>query len=130
MISAKKGIITGCILALLACGCNNSNQEQPEKFPVDNAQPPVANSNALFQANCASCHDPNKDKTGPALAGALQRWDNDSARIKAFIRNPSKMIADRDPYAVKLYEKWNKTSMTAFPNFTEEELNSLLSMMK
>lgn len=36
----------------------------------------------LFQQNCASCHKPDKDMTGPALKGARQRWiDNPLRKI-------------------------------------------------
>jgi len=38
-------------------------------FTQANAQ----DGKALFQANCASCHNPIKDATGPALQGITGR---------------------------------------------------------
>ena len=31
----------------------------------------------LFKLNCASCHHPVKESTGPSLQGAKQRWEDD-----------------------------------------------------
>ena len=39
---------------------------------------------AIFMADCASCHNPIKDAVGPALQGALARWDDDRNGIKSF----------------------------------------------
>ena len=80
----------------------------------------------LFVNNCLVCHSIEKDKTGPALAGVIERWDNDTARVKAFIHNPAKMIAERDKRAVEIYEKWNHTQMTPFPNLTDKQLDAIL----
>src|SRR3954467_2071053 len=45
-----------------------------------------ANGQALFSANCASCHAVNKELTGPALAGVEGRW-GDKKKLHAWIRN-------------------------------------------
>ena len=37
-------------------------------------EPDLALGEKLFKQNCASCHFPDKDMTGPALKGARQRW--------------------------------------------------------
>ena len=34
-----------------------------------------AEGKALFKSNCASCHNPTADGTGPALKGVTARWD-------------------------------------------------------
>ena len=33
----------------------------------------------LFTGNCASCHFPDKDMTGPSLKGARERWIENSS---------------------------------------------------
>ncbi len=40
------------------------------------AQPTVESGKTLFRNYCATCHDKTmvKDATGPALAGAEERW--------------------------------------------------------
>ncbi len=72
----------------------------------------AAEGEALFKANCASCHKINKDFTGPALQGWKDRvpagdwiykWISNSAELR-----------ETEPYAKALFAKWNKTQMTAF----------------
>ncbi|NOQ70588.1 MAG: hypothetical protein GQ574_01220 [Crocinitomix sp.] len=55
----------------------------------------------LFEMNCASCHFPDKDMTGPALKGSRKRWiDNSSEEnFYAFIKNSPAAIESGDPYA-------------------------------
>ena len=78
----------------------------------------------LFKANCANCHKPDKDYTGPALKGVralapTQDW------VYKWIANPSGMIAS-DAYAKALFEKWKPTVMTAFPQLKKEEIDAIL----
>lgn len=67
----------------------------------------------LFQQNCASCHKPDKDMTGPGLKGARQRWIDNSTEdnFYAWVRNSGNVIASGDSYAKGLLAKW-KTAMT------------------
>lgn len=82
----------------------------------------------IFKGNCASCHNKNmKDPlTGPALGGVQGRW-SDQKKLYAWIRNSSAVIASGDAYANELYNKWNKSQMTAFPNLKDEEIESVLT---
>lgn len=69
---------------------------------------------ALFMANCASCHNPVKDATGPALKGAQDRWET-KERLHAWVRNSQAVIKSGDKYANDLFVKWGKVAMTSFP---------------
>ena len=82
---------------------------------------------ALFRNNCASCHNKSMkdDMTGPALGGVEERWESEEL-LYAWIRNSTAVIATGDAYAVGLYNEWNKSVMTAFPNLTDDEIASLL----
>ena len=80
---------------------------------------------ALFQANCASCHNPLKDATGPALKGVTGRVPN-KEWIYKWIKNSAAVIASGDKYANDLYNKWNKTAMTAFPGLSNEEIDAIV----
>ena len=80
---------------------------------------------ALFMSNCASCHNPLKDATGPALQNIdktfpSKQWGYD------WIHNSSKLIAAGDKNAVEIYNKFNKTQMTAFPQLSTEEIDAIL----
>jgi len=82
----------------------------------------------LFKQNCASCHFPDKDMTGPALKGARQRWiDNSSEEnFYAWVKNSGNVIASGDAYANQLYATWNKTAMTA-QNLTNEQIDAVFA---
>jgi mono/diheme cytochrome c family protein len=88
-----------------------------------------ANGQALFSANCASCHAPHKDLTGPALAGVEERW-GDKKRLHAWIHNNQAFLKTGDKYANELYVKWNKTQMNLFPNLTDPEIDAILGYIK
>lgn len=83
---------------------------------------------ALFKANCGSCHNKNMidDMTGPALGGINERWEGREELLYQWIRNSQAVIASGDSYAVSLYNQYNKSVMTAFPNLTDDEVNALL----
>lgn len=78
----------------------------------------------LFKANCASCHKIDKDFTGPALKGAVQRW-GDKKLMYDFIRNSSAVIRE-NAYARQLFEKWNRTMMTPF-DLTDAQIDAIIN---
>ena len=79
----------------------------------------------LFK-NCAGCHKPTKDFTGPPLAGCRERSPDKDWPYR-FTRNPALMITRGDAYASQLYRKWKGSGlMTSFPNLTREEVNAIL----
>ena len=82
----------------------------------------------LFKNNCAQCHNKNmKSKsTGPALGGVQERWE-DQGLLYDWIRNSQAVIASGDEYAVSLFNKYNKSVMTSFPQLTDEDIDALLA---
>lgn len=80
---------------------------------------------AIFQANCASCHNPIKDATGPALQGVDKRVPS-KEWIYNWVHNSAKVISSGDKYANDLYNKWNKTAMTAFPQLSNAEIDAVV----
>nr|WP_246197641.1 c-type cytochrome [Chitinophaga agrisoli] len=83
-----------------------------------------AKGKALFQANCASCHNVHKQLTGPALKGVEDRW-SDKKLLHQWIHNSSSVIASGDPYANALFKQFNQV-MPAFPAFTDEDIDNIL----
>ena len=81
---------------------------------------------ALFSANCASCHAPHKKLTGPALAGVESRWSS-KENLYSWIRNSSAYLKTGDPYAVNLYNEYNKIAMNAFPTLKDAEIDAILT---
>ena len=94
---------------------------------IPESQEAVAAGAALFKNNCQQCHSIHEVVVGPALQNVHQRRDVDW--LKAFIRNSQKVIASGDPYAVNLYNKFNKTQMPAF-NFKDEDILAMLAYIK
>jgi cytochrome c2 len=89
----------------------------------------AADGEALFKANCASCHKPDKDFTGPALKGARDR-EPSKTWVYEWIHNSSAVIESGDKYATELYAKWNKTQMTKFPQLKNDEIDAILDYVE
>ena len=91
---------------------------------------PVAGK-ALYNANCAACHKLDKKMTGPALRNVEQRLADeeglDKAWLSAWIRNSAGMIKSGDAYANKIYNEYNKTAMTAFPQLSDADIDNILA---
>jgi mono/diheme cytochrome c family protein len=80
---------------------------------------------ALFQANCASCHNPVKALTGPALKGVTERVP-DSKLLHSWIRNNQAVLASGNKYFNDLYASYNKTAMNLFTTLTDPEIDAIL----
>ncbi|AUC83758.1 c-type cytochrome [Lacinutrix sp. Bg11-31] len=91
----------------------------------------VAAGKALFNANCASCHKLDKKMTGPALRNVENRLAEDEgldkAWIYAWIKNSAGMVKSGDAYANKIYNEYNGTAMTAFPQLADADLDNILA---
>lgn len=80
----------------------------------------------IFRQNCTSCHAIGKDATGPGLRGVGRRYTADW--LRKWIANSGKMIAEGDPQAVQLYNKWH-TTMTCFP-YEKVYMDKLVDYLK
>ena len=82
----------------------------------------AADGEALFKANCASCHKPLEDYTGPMLQGARGREPSPDWAIK-WVNNVNTML-ETDAYAKGLLAKYG-AKMTQF-KLKEDEIKSIL----
>lgn len=86
---------------------------------------------SLFNANCAACHQLDKKMTGPALrnveARLIETEGLDRVWLNSWIRNSSAMIKSGDAYANKIYAEYNGSAMTAFPQFSDEDIDNILA---
>jgi mono/diheme cytochrome c family protein len=83
-----------------------------------------SNGEALFKANCASCHKPDKQYVGPALKGARDREPSKGWHYE-WIRNAASM-AMTDPYAKKLKDQMGGVVMTSFPDLSNADIDAIL----
>lgn len=81
----------------------------------------------LFKAQCTSCHAVNKQVVGPALAKVYERRDADW--LRSWIKNSQAVIKSGDPYAVELFNKYNKSVMTSF-NLSDKQIDNILTYIK
>lgn len=75
---------------------------------VDQAQ--YDNGEKLFKANCAACHKPDKDMTGPMLKGSKALWEG-KGDIHEWVKNSQGYIKSGNEYAKQLFEDHNKIVM-------------------
>jgi len=89
------------------------------------------NGKKLFNTNCASCHKLDKKMTGPALRNVETRLAEeqglDRVWLNAWIRNSAALIKEGHPYAVKIWNEYNQTAMTAFPQLTDQDISDILA---
>ena len=81
---------------------------------------------ALFMGKCASCHNPLKEGTGPALAGLEDRhkWADHNELLK-WVQNPAAYMAT-DPYTQGLKAKYG-TIMSGSPDLTIKDIDAIVT---
>ncbi len=84
---------------------------------------------ALFAANCASCHQVNKRLVGPALAGVESRgpW-GDRKQLHAWVHNPAGFMKT-DGYTAGLFKEYN-VMMQAFPGLPDKDIDAIIDYVK
>ena len=80
---------------------------------------------AIFKQKCTSCHAIDRQVVGPALKGVTERHDN--AWLVKWIKNSQALVAAGDPAAVKLFNEYNKSVMTPFPELSNDDINNILA---
>ena len=79
----------------------------------------------LFNANCAACHKLNKRAVGPALKGASAKYDKEW--LYSWIKNSTAMVKSGDAQAVAIYEEYNKSVMTSFPQLSNNDIDNIIA---
>ncbi|MFM2135507.1 MAG: hypothetical protein RL021_907 [Bacteroidota bacterium] len=87
----------------------------------------VQDGEALFKAQCASCHAVKEKLIGPALKGIETRRPEEW--LLKWIKNSSAVIKSGDEYANKIYNEYNKTQMPSFA-LKDDEIKSILAYVK
>ncbi|MBN3521245.1 PQQ-dependent sugar dehydrogenase [Algoriphagus lutimaris] len=111
------------ILATLSC---TSTNEEEFGATISQDVDQIKAGKVLFDQNCSTCHNFNENAIGPNLSGLTRQVETDW--IKRFIKNPSEFFKAKDERAERLLAIY-KNEMPAFPNFSESDLNSILSYL-
>ena len=85
----------------------------------------IQEGKALFNTNCAACHQLNRKAVGPALRGVTEKYDKEW--LYSWIKNGTQMIKDGDPQAVAIWEEYNRAVMTNYPQFSNEQIDNILA---
>ena len=104
--------------------CSYNIAEAQEISSVDNTAA-VQAGKKLFNANCAACHKLNKRAVGPALKGVSAKYDKEW--LYSWIKNSTAMVKSGDAQAVAIYEEYNKSVMTSFPQLSNEDIDNILA---
>lgn len=78
----------------------------------------------LFKSLCASCHKLDRKLVGPMLGGVEERRENDW--LLAWIKNNAAFRASGDRDAIAIYEEYNGSAMSAFPQLSDQQVNDIL----
>ena len=90
-----------------------------------------AKGKTLFNTNCASCHQLDRKMTGPALRNVESRLEEEQGLdrnwLNKWIRNSAGMVKSGDAYANQIYNEYNGTAMTAFPQLSDQDISDILA---
>lgn len=101
----------------------------PSKNKIIEFSEAAIKGKTLFAQNCSQCHATTDAVVmGPGLKGIQERrtvpW------LRDWIRNSAKVIASGDKYAVELFNKYNKTPMSPFSGFKDEDIDAILKYIE
>jgi mono/diheme cytochrome c family protein len=113
------------LLALFLFGSMDANAVNPD---VSDSEDAIKAGQALFNANCKSCHKLDQRYTGPALRGVTERRELDWT-IR-FITNSQQVIQSGDAAAVALYREYNNIVMPAMDFLSTDQIMNLLSYIE
>jgi cytochrome c len=85
----------------------------------------VAAGKALFDINCTACHEPYKDKIGPALVGVTSRRTPEW--IMNMMLNPEEMVKT-DPICLGLLARYN--AVMANQRLKQDESRKILEFLR
>lgn len=113
------------LLAFFLLGGMDAYAVNPD---VSDSEDAVKAGQALFNANCKTCHKLDQRYTGPALRGVTERRELDWA--KRFIVNSQLLIQSGDAAAVALYREYNNIVMPSHEFLSDDDVMNLLSYIE
>jgi len=119
--SALKSLLLSVVLAF------SSLTSFSQEIPTDEAS--ISAGKQLFDTNCRTCHRVQERLIGPPLAGVYDRAPS-LQWIVDFVHNSSAVIASGDPYAVNLFNEYNRVAMTPFTSLSSDDVMNILAYVK
>jgi len=82
----------------------------------------------IFESRCAACHTIGKGKlVGPDLAGVTSRREENW--LKRQIKEPDKLLAEKDPIAMQLLQEANNVAMVPL-GLSDAEVVAVIAYLK
>jgi hypothetical protein len=108
------------------CGVRS---EFPSHYLARNDSINMETGKSLFRNLCAMCHNKTmtEDMTGPALEGALKRFDGDTLKFFRYVKNQEEYLqTEKDKRMIALNKEWWGMSKPTNEDLTLNELKSIL----
>jgi protein SCO1/2 len=101
----------------------------PQSVSYAEAQrlPNLSRGEDLYRSRCDSCHSlGTEDGLGPGLAGVTEKRDR--VWLARWLKAPDRMLAEKDPIATQLFDRYNKLPM---PNLrlSNADVEALITYM-
>ncbi len=120
----KKVIHPNSITRILGIGLALLLAFTTTAFAQDQQGDPAAGK-SLFNTYCAACHHLDRKMTGPALRGVGDK--HDSEWLHSWIKNSQALIKSGDAEANKLWDEYQPSVMTAFPQLSTEDIDNIIA---
>lgn len=104
-----------------------ATSEQQASYAKAEQLPKISLAEDLFRSRCDSCHSLGaEDSLGPGLQNVTKRRTR--TWLSLWLKAPDQMLAEKDPIAIELFNRYNKLSM---PNLrlTDAEVETLIKYM-
>ena len=88
----------------------------------------AAEGEKLFNANCTACHAINDKVVGPALKDVIEA--EDEAWMIKWIKNSQSLVKAGDPAAVKIFNEYNQSIKSSFPQFSDDDVKNIIAYVK
>ncbi len=119
------GFLAMCIEEWMAA---DPNAHAPVRSYAEAPRPRRVPGEDLFRTRCAACHTVGRgDQLGPDLAGVTARRDR--RWLGRWLANPEKMLDEKDPLAMELFERHRGLPMPGLA-LTEAEVADLLAYIE
>ncbi|MES2621284.1 MAG: c-type cytochrome [Bacteroidota bacterium] len=124
-LNAKKFNLSAIFTIILSLGFLFATAE------VDKAK--WAEGKSLFKSNCAACHNPKVDGTGPALQGVTARWEaagdlggkTGAQWLYVWIKNYNDAVKGNYKYAVDMANS-RPSAMNVFATLKDADIENIL----
>jgi mono/diheme cytochrome c family protein len=133
-----KGVFYACVLFavvyagyyLISYEKNKAAQRKPPVITHEDLLkiPEVAEGKILFNENCSACH--KLHFTEERWLGISVQNDYEKKELYGWIRNSDSVIKSGNKYYNELFNAYNKTRMTSFPNLTDKQIEEIIDYIK